>query len=160
MSKIASVNELHFRHIGIGFEDSDQFARYEKLSASSTTKELLPLARHQNLVVRCYAAWALVDKKYEDLDALFREFLDEKEEVIVYSVCLKDSDPISSVLYHRYFNSVETPKKETDPLLIRLDNIILNNFPKADRLLIHRALENRKNLARGVQIRSLGSSFL
>jgi hypothetical protein len=144
VAKIASVNEVQYEHIGIAFEDSDQFARYARLSSLADKEKLLELTQHENLAVRCYAAWGLIDARYEHLDSVFREFLAEDKQVNTYSVCIKDKDPISSVLYHRYWGKISESKRETDPLLIELDGIILNSEPKPYWLLILRALENRR----------------
>jgi hypothetical protein len=140
---IAKEDEVHHEGIGITGEESAQFRRYLSLSASSATEDLIRLTKHDNLTVRCYAAWGLIDKKFERLDSIFKEFLEEPKEVTTYSGCVKSRDCISSVLYHRYWNGIDDTKEESDRLLLALDHIILNTR-NVDWLLTVRALENRK----------------
>lgn len=144
VTEIASVNEMHHQFVGFfSSQESEQYRRYLKLSSSSTTEELLQLTKHPNLVVRGYAGWGLIDRKYEKLDEVFKEFLAEKMEVVTFSGCLKTRDTIASEFYHRYWNSVPDEQKATDALLLKLDEQILNGT-QVDWLLVLRALGNRK----------------
>lgn len=141
--KIAAVNEVHHKSIGFAGTTSGQFLRYLMLSYSGTVHALLPLTKHKNLAVRCYAAWSLIDKGYKDLDVVFAEFLGETEDVAVFRGCFLYESSIASVLYHRYRISIDESEREADELLLKLDSIVLN-APQAALELTATTLRNRE----------------
>lgn len=149
VQKIAEVNEVQDAHIGYAGSPSEQYERFELLKSKATIKELVDLTNHKNKVVACYASWGLVDKQYGHLDDLLNNFIENDHNVSTFSGCLKGSDPISSKLYHRYWNKLrlesnnEEKALQNDEQLLRMDSLIL--FKKdVYWLILDRALHNRK----------------
>lgn len=142
VKKIASVNELQDKHIGFAGSESEQYKNFELLKSKADIDELLKLIDNKNSVVACYAAFALVDKSYNDLSSIYLKFLNNDKEIATFSGCIKSNDKISSEFYHHYWNSVNENERENDKQLFKLDSITLYR-KKSYWLLIARALENR-----------------
>jgi len=63
ISEIARDNVVRGYATGYGGESSDQFKRFEYFLLNASTELLTALTDHKNAVVRCYAFWALCDRK-------------------------------------------------------------------------------------------------
>lgn len=137
-----SANEVQYENIGMGSQKSPLYQSFLSLKKIATNDELLQLTQHQNPIVRCYAGWALIDKKYSNLESLFENFVNNDATVLTFNIDIKNDDKISSEFYHRYWNSIDNKNKSTNPQLFKLDSIVLFN-PKSDWLLVQRSLENR-----------------
>ena len=142
VKRFVSTNEVQYEHIGFGSTNSKLYQDYLTFTKLADNKELIKLTNHNNAVVRCYAGWALIDRKYSRLDSIYQSFLNNDAEVTTYSIDIKDNDKISSEFYHRYWNSLDFKDKAKDSVLFKLDSLTLYNS-KSDWLLILRALENR-----------------
>jgi hypothetical protein len=142
VKRFIATNEVQYEHIGFGASNSKLYQDYLTLTKIADNKELIKLTNHSNAVVRCYAGWALIDIKYSRLDSIYQSFLDKDAEVTTYSIDIKNNDNISSVFYHRYWNSLDFKNKAKDSVLFKLDSLTLFNS-NSDWLLILRALENR-----------------
>lgn len=142
VKRFISTNEVQYEYIGFGSTKSKLYKDYLTLAINATNNELVKLTNHNNAVVRCYAGWALIDRKYSRLDSIYLSFLNNDAEVITYSIDLKGNDNISTVFYHRYWNSLEFKDKAEDSVLLKLDSLTLYNA-NSYWLLILRALENR-----------------
>jgi hypothetical protein len=141
VDEIARINEVQHEYIGLGSQ-SENYKNYNQLKEISTTAELVLLTDNKNDVVACYASWALADKSYPDLKTIFQKFISQDKQVKTFSGCIKSKDNISSVLYHRYWNSVDYTKRPIDKILLELDSIVLY-CKKPDWLLLKRAMKNR-----------------
>lgn len=142
VKRFISTNEVQYEYIGFGSTKSKLYKDYLTLAKNANNNELVKLTNHNNAVVRCYAGWALIDRKYSRLDSIYQSFLNNDAEVITYSIDLKGNDNISTVFYHRYWNSLEFKAKTKDSVLLKLDSLTLYN-ENSYWLLILRALENR-----------------
>lgn len=142
VSRIEAINEVQSKHIGYAGVESDNYKNFLDLKRIATVNDLVRLTDNKNSVVVCYSAMALADKSYFDLKTIFVKFLNKDIKVSTFSGCIKSEDPISSKLYHQYWNNVEDNLKANDKILIQLDSIVL--FQKNIYwLLTTRALENR-----------------
>lgn len=142
VKRFVSTNEVQYEYIGFGSTNSKLYQDYLTLTKIADNKELIKLTNHNNAVVRCYAGWALIDRKYSRLDSIYQSFLNSDAEVTTYSIDIKDIDKISREFYHRYWNSLDFKDKAKDLVLFKLDSLTLYNS-NSDWLLILRALENR-----------------
>jgi hypothetical protein len=135
-----SAKMVQYEHIGRGSTKSELYQDYKLLVEMASVEKLLELSTHENPIVRCYAGWGLIDKKYENLESVFEDFLNNDAKILTQRNDILDDDKLSDEFYHRYWNFVEN--KSEDKMLFNLDSIILSN-QNADWLLISRALENR-----------------
>jgi len=142
VKRFISTNEVQYEHIGFGSTNSKLYQDYLTFTKIADNKELIKLTNHNNAVVRCYAGWALIDRKYSRLDFIYQSFLNNDAEVTTYSIDIKGNDKISREFYHRYWNSLDFKDKAKDSVLFKLDSLTLFNS-NSDWLLILRALENR-----------------
>jgi hypothetical protein len=135
------ADEVHSQRISIGYE-SPIYKNFERLIEIASIEELIELTQHDNPVVQTYAGWALIEKSYGRVAEVFSFFLKNDKEVNTYVADMKDKDYLSSIFYHRYWNSLETASREQDNTLFKMDSILLYHH-NPDWLLILRALENR-----------------
>lgn len=142
VSRIEAINEVQSAHVGAAGIESDNYKNFIDLEKAATINDLVQLTDNKNSVVACYSAMALADKSYFNLKTIFVKFLNKDRQVSTFSGCIKSTNPISSELYHRYWNNVKDSAKAKDKILLELDSIIL--FQKNTYwLLTTRALENR-----------------
>jgi hypothetical protein len=142
VKQFISTNEVQYEHIGFGSTKSKLYQDYLTLTQIADNNELIKLTNHNNAIVRCYAGWALIDRKYSRLDSIYHSFLNNDAKVTTYSIDIKGNDNISSEFYHRYWNSLDFKDKAKDSVLFKLDSLTLYNA-NSDWLLILRALNNR-----------------
>lgn len=140
--RFIAANEVQYEHIGMGSTQSKLYQDFLILKKIARTDELTSLSKHPDAVVRCYAGWALIDRKYSRLDNIYLSFLNRDTEIFQYSVDVVSPSTVAVEFYHRYWNSLEYKEKATDPLLLKLDSLTLYN-EKAHWGLILRAMENR-----------------
>lgn len=138
--KITDVNEVQYEHVGIAGQPSENYQNFEKLKEKADIPTLIQLTENKNPVVSCCASWALIDKGYSDLAAIFSKYLNSDKSVATFSGCIKSEDNLSSEFYHRFWN--KTTDKKTNQILVQLDSLILYH-DNPDWLLLTRALENR-----------------
>lgn len=140
INEIKKVDEVHFSAVGVGGVMSKQYRRYLTLKETSSIDELLLLLKNKSPVIKSYAAWALIDKKYSNLSGIFQEFLAKDKEVKIFMGCIKDKSNISHVFYHKYWASLKLDEKENDITLFKLDSIIL---VKSKAYFLSYTLQNR-----------------
>ena len=141
VSKIAAINVVQSKHIGIGGTEGENFKNFEVLKQTATIDELVLLTYNTNNVVACYAAMALADKYYKELDAIFKRFIDNKKFVETQSGCIRLTEKIYYQIYYYYLNKVDNKLKSSDTILYKLDEIILKSN---DSFLKEYARKNRK----------------
>ena len=141
IADIVEVGEVHHERIGRAGSLSEQYQRYKKLSGSLSLEDLLQLTKHKNAAVRVYASWALIDHKKPDITGVFKDFLNDTSQVLSFSNCIKSRAPVSSEMYHRYWNGLKRSKAK-DQTLITMDSLIIF-ASDSDWLLKYRAFNNR-----------------
>ncbi len=151
VDSIAKENTIECEAVGLTGRKSNIYKNFEKLKRSASKKKLIQLINHDSLSVVGYSSYALIDKKLVNPSELLTKFINKKESVSTFCGCLMDRKSISSLIYHRYWNTrIEYPNEEDfDNFIIndskelkKMDSIIL--FSKEpDRILLIRALENR-----------------
>lgn len=140
ISDIVKVNIVQHEYIGMVGRPSENYSNYRSLCLYADTNKLVELLNHENNVVVCYASWGLIQKKYSQLPSIFRMFLDSDKIVKRQSGCILSEDSMSSIFYHRFWNSISNKANDGD--LIEMDNMILSET-NPYWLLLGRALENR-----------------
>jgi len=141
ISEISKANIVEYEHVGIGGWKGQNYINFKELSKKANTSQLLQLLTHKNSVVACYASWALIEQKYEDLPKIFKMLIKDGRTVKTMSGCLVGVNIISSEFYHRYWNLVHA-KKAKDETLSELDKIIITSENPSQSLL-RSALQNR-----------------
>ncbi|MCH2195409.1 hypothetical protein [Kordia sp.] len=145
---MASGAQLEGRYIGIGGMPSNQYSKYKKLKKLATEKELLTLLQHESSIVKGYSAWALVDRKYTDLESIFSTFLNTLETVQSQSGCVVSEDLLAWELYSKVLYPsgkkmlTNKDKKYYIEQLQKLDHIILRK--RAYSSLLRLALKNNQ----------------
>lgn len=149
IKEISKEDQIHDSYVGLGGVMTDHYLNFVKLRDHATMDDLVNLTKSKNKVVACYAAWALCDKKYNNIESIFEYFLNKNQSVKVSRGCIIGKDKISSEVYHRIFNAKYlSPDWRRDSIyytskLSLLDSIILYN-KNSTRLLIHRALDAKQ----------------
>lgn len=87
-SRIENGGEIDDFAIGFSGTRTKQFDRFYRLKQVARTEELVALTGHPAPTVRGYAFWALVERKYEHLDDIYKAHADDKAEVLFMQGCL------------------------------------------------------------------------
>ncbi|MGH1383846.1 hypothetical protein [Kordia sp.] len=145
---ISKGEQVEGLRLGIAGSRSILYSRFEKLKENATEKELLSLLEHKSAVVKGYTAWALAEKKYHDLESIFKTFLKTKETVQTQSGCIVSEDLLAGILYSKVLypsNKVvvtDADKKYYKEQLQKLDHIILRK--RGEVFLLSSALKNNQ----------------
>lgn len=142
INKIKAINEVQYENVGVAGTPSDNYKNYLVLKSKANTKQLVKLTDDTNVVIACYASWALIEKSYNDLPSILIKFLNKDRDVATFSGCIKSSDPLSSEFYHKYWNRIDKQLRPANKTLFTLDSLILYK-DNCYWLLTTRALENR-----------------
>lgn len=160
VKKIENYNVLETEHVGEAGITTNQYRNYLKLRKKAYTEELLLLLEHKNAVVKGYATWALVDKKYPNLANIFSKFLITGEMVTTLSGCLGTQQDLATELYYRVSYQLFRRKFNTkDSLFFQnqiqdLDSVIL--YSNIETKLFNTALVNNNgNLKNYSRIKEL-----
>lgn len=94
VKKIAKENAIYTKAIGFSGKRTTQYDRFEKLSETATTKELIVLMNHKNPAVRGYSFWALAKRYYEDLGSVFITHANDEELVFQMDGCIGGDIPV------------------------------------------------------------------
>lgn len=147
---IADHGRMEDRFVGMIATKSPQFERFEKLKKVASQEQLLSLLKHKSPVVKGYAAWGLVDTRYNDLGTVFAQLIESGETVKSTKGCLTGYDQIAAELYQRLESNQWSNKlSEKDRLhnrnqLTQLYSIILRR-DTVDFMLSHAFYKNRAN---------------
>lgn len=141
---IAQYNILESEFVGAGGTTTDQYRNFIRLKEKATFQELLLLLRHNNSVVKGYASWALVDRKYPNLTQVLKILIANKDSVATQYACIGSFRELSSVFYNRVYYSIND-NNHSDSLLYRnqmnaLDSLII--YSNNDGFLRYEALSN------------------
>lgn len=151
VDSIAEKNRVECEVTGFAGTSSRLYKQFERLKRKTTKGELIELTNHDSLAVIAYSSYALVDRELIEPDKLLQRFINDEESVPTFCGCIMDSETLSSLIYHRYWNSrIEYPDKEDYTKktindtrdLQKMDSLILYS-KKPDWILLARAFENR-----------------
>lgn len=143
---IVENNELQGQYLGIVGTSSYQYKRYERIKNELKYDQLVQLSNHTNAVVRCYAFWALADRREADLfkilidhindtTLVYKQFADVVDYTTVsdFFIDLLTQEYIFTADYFRENNSQITNEEKGI-----LDSIVLYSSAKIkylDRIL-------------------------
>ncbi|MGB6153538.1 MAG: hypothetical protein WBG48_16275 [Pricia sp.] len=162
IDSIIKVNRVESDCVGIGCMVSPQYTRFQKLKKKLSEKELIELAKHENPTIRTYAFIELIHSGKGNVPELLSTELRNNEMVETFEGCIMDIEPISSVIYHEYWNKIriEASRKikgnnyeqdlamkkalATDLTMEKLDSIVIYSDKEVYWLLYNRTFENRK----------------
>jgi len=148
VEEIAVYNELESQYVGFDGYHSDQYKRFERLKAELTNDQLLELTNHQNGVVRCYAFWALADRKHDNLFSVLIENLNDTVSVNKLFADIggntKVADFYIGLLTQEFINTTHYYRRNLSQITIKekrvLDSLVIHsstNLSYLDRLLIN-----------------------
>lgn len=144
VAEIANHNELSIQFINLsqeeeGPEPTTQYLRYKALKGKATKTELLHLTDHLNPVVRCYAFYALVERKEEGLFSILERHLGDTAMYMHDYTCFVVSKTV--VDFYTSFIKPRKRKSEIGSIIMptsteyeRLDSLVLYLPYKTDYL--------------------------
>ena len=109
VDSIAKYNVLTGSAVGYAGIKPVQWDRYEKLSKMASLPELRELTYHKNLVVRCYAYYALASKKDTSSFTILLNHLHDTARVSTFFGCIKSYEPTGD-----FFLNTVKPFETTD----------------------------------------------
>ena len=139
VKQISENNVYQTESIGKGVNKPANFANFEELSKIASDNELLSLVNNKNKTVAVYAAIGLLDRKPELLNKIFLSFLNSKTKIYTENSCIFGDQNPAKPLYHAYNRSLNAKDARTDPMLQKLDSIIIFN-PNSPENLLQEAL--------------------
>ncbi len=163
IDSIIKVNRVESDCVGIGCMISPQYTRFQKLKKKLSDKELTELSKHENPTIRTYASIELIQSSKGNVPELLSAELQKNEMVKTFEGCIMDVEPISSIIYHEYWNKIRIEASQkvkgnnyeqdlamkkalaTDLIMEKLDSIIIYSDKKVYWLLYSRTFENRKH---------------
>ncbi len=163
IDSIIKVNRVDSDCVGFGCSESKQYKNFQKLKSKLSDKELTDLSKHENPAIRTYASIELIQSNKGNVPELLSSEIQKNEMVETFEGCLMDIDPVSSVIYHEYWNKIRIDasrktkgnnyeqdlamqkRLETDLTMEKLDSIIIYSNKEVYWLLYSRTFENRKH---------------
>jgi hypothetical protein len=163
MDSIIKVNRVESDCVGYGCKVSPQYQRFQNLKEKISDKELAELSKHKNPTIRTYTYIELIQSEKGNVPELLSTEIQKNEMVETFEGCIISVDPISSIIYHEYWNKIriEALRKiegnnyqqdvamknilATDMTMEKLDSIIIHSDKDVYWLLYSRAFENRKH---------------
>lgn len=163
IDSIIKVNRVESDCVGYGCVVSPQYKRFQKLKKKLSDKELNELSKHKNATIRTYASMELIQSGKGNVPELLSTELQKNEMVETFEGCIMDVEPISSIIYHEYWNKIRIEASQkvkgnnyeqdlamkkalaTDLIMEKLDSIIIYSNEKIYWLLYDRTFENRKH---------------
>lgn len=161
IDSIIKVNRVESDCVGYGCMVSPQYKRFEKLKSKISDMELIELSKHENPTIRTYASIELIQSSKGNVPELLSAELQKNEMVETFEGCIMGIDPVSSMIYHEYWNKIRIEasnkgnnyerelamkkKLETDFVMEKLDSIIIYSDKEVYWLLYSRTFENRKH---------------
>ena len=163
IDSIIKVNRVESDCVGYGCVVSPQYTRFQKLKEKLTNKELLELSKHLNPTIRTYASIELIQSDKGNIPEMLSIELQRNEMVETFEGCIMGTDPVSSMIYHEYWNKIRIEASQkikgnnyeqelsmkkalaTDFIMEKLDSVIIHSDKKVYWLLYSRTFENRKH---------------
>ena len=162
IDSIINVNRVESNCIGNACLPSSQYKRFQKLKKKISYKELIELSKHENSTIRTYASIELIQSNKGNVPELLLTELRKNEMVETFDGCTIDVEPISSIIYHEYWNKIRIEASRikgnnyeqglaiqkalaTDLTIKKLDSILIYSEKEVYWLLYKRTFENRKH---------------
>lgn len=153
IDSIIKVNRVDSDCVGFGCSESEQYKNFQKLKSKLSDKELIDLSKHENPTIRTYALIELIQSNKGNVPELLSTELKKNEMFETFEGCIMDIEPISSIIYHEYWNKIriDASRKtkvnnyEQDLTMEKLDSIIIYSDKEVYWLLYSRTFENRKH---------------
>lgn len=163
IDSIIKVNRVESDCVGYGCVVSPQYRRFQKLKEKLTDKELLELSKHNNPTIRTYASIELIQSDKGNVPEILSIELQRNEMVETFEGCIMGTDPVSSMIYHEYWNKIRIEASQkikgnnyeqelamkkalaTDLIMEKLDSVIIHSDKEVYWLLYSRTFENRKH---------------
>ncbi|BAO56052.1 hypothetical protein [Nonlabens marinus] len=163
INSIIKVNTVESYCVGIACMVSPQYARFQKLKKKLSEKELIELSRHENPIIRTYASIELIQSNKGNVPELLSAELQKNEMVETFEGCIMGIDPVSSIIYHEYWNKIRLEESRkikgnnyeqdlamqkalaTDLTMEKLDSVIIYSEKEVYWLLYDRTFKNRKH---------------
>jgi hypothetical protein len=163
IDSIIKVNRVESDCVGFGCMVSPQYKRFQKLKKKLSDNELIELSKHENPTIRTYASIELIQSNKGNVPELLSAELKKNEMVETFEGCLMGIDPVSSMIYHEYWNKIriEASRKikgnnyeqelamkkmlANDLTMEKLDSLIIYTDKEVYWLLYDRTFENRKH---------------
>ncbi len=101
VNELDSAKRLDYESVGFGGETTDTYLAFKSLSSKATIEELVRLTDHENPIIRGYAAWGLVDRKYPALSTVLLKFLQHDQFVSMINGCIAGRQMLSAILYYK-----------------------------------------------------------
>ncbi|MCH2032291.1 MAG: hypothetical protein MK202_02130 [Tenacibaculum sp.] len=149
--------------IGYGCMPSSQYKRFKKLKQKLPDKELSELLKHENPTIRTYTYIEFIQSGKGNVPEMLSTELQKNEMVETFEGCIMDVEPVSSIIYHEYWNKIriEASRKvkgnnyeqdlamkkalATDLTMEKLDSVIIYSKKEVYWLLYDRTFKNRKH---------------
>lgn len=96
--EIANCNELDASGVGFDGRKTEQYARYENLLKYASDSDLISFTRYNNAVVRVYAFYALIEKNSPLVISIFKDHVNDAEEIETFSGCLKLKEAVNKCM--------------------------------------------------------------
>mgnify|MGYP000347594806 CR=1 FL=1 len=143
------------------------YRKYKKFRRSTGEQELLKLAQSENLALKTYAYWALIEKSEIEYLEIFEKLLQDTSEVVYGCGCTSSSEKISTTTYFNYFitqppfyspDGEPLERLKTDEKLYKLDSLIVFSELQEDDLLWY-ALDHREFTTKEILERIIELAF-
>lgn len=163
IDSIIQVNRVDSDCVGYGCAVSPQYKRFQRLKQKLSDIELIELTKHKNPTIRTYASIELIQTDKGNVPEMLSTELQKNEMVETFEGCIMGSDPVSSMVYHEYWNKIriEASRKikgnnyeqdlamkkalATDLIMEKLDSVIIYSKKEVYWLLYDRTFKNRKH---------------
>lgn len=143
------------QHIGVYGEVPDLYEQFEQLREKADTSELQSLLVQENKVVRTYASWALIDRRFSRLDVVFATIMAQQDSVWYHFFCDKYPESVTSLFYNRVYYQYtynKTSLKVTsyfDLQLQVLDSMLIYGYNRGEAF--KKALKNNQGSLKHIQ---------
>lgn len=100
--RIIKTDCVYERHIGLGGNYSEQYARFERLMEILTNKEMFELTKHYNPIVRAYAFKALKIDNSRYMEMAKNELENDTTRICTMGGCIMSTEKISEFINRKY----------------------------------------------------------
>lgn len=160
ITSIIKVNSVHSDCVGMACRETEQYRNFQKLKSLLSDSELTELTENKNPVIRTYASLEVIKSEKGNIQKLLLNELNLNQYVETFDGCVIDYQPVSSIIYHEYWNKIRrnalndnvneserdiVMKKalEADIIMKKLDSLVVFNEKEVYWLLYDRCFENR-----------------
>ena len=161
INSIIKVNSVHSDCVGIACEKSIQYQNFQKLKNLLSEAELIELTENENPVIRTYVSIEAINTNKADIQKIFLNELNCNQYVETFEGCQIDNEPISSIIYHKYWNKIRVNASDgitnenereiaiakalkSDVIMKKLDSLVIYSDKDTYWLLYSRCFQNRE----------------